>query len=236
MVLVFALVILLAYFIKSATGFAGALVSVPFLVLFFDIKFVVPVVSLIDMVSGFILFPAVKRHVDRTELSYVLVGAFFGVIIGLYFLRSVESATLRMVFGVFIIFFSLKILFQERLSTRKMRSQFGSLFGMLGGITGGMFSTNGPPIAFYLEHQIKKRQALRATLIAALLVATMWRNCLYLATGVFESDMIPVVVLTVPVLLVATFAGTHVHLKLSEAVYRKAVGTILLVSGVLLIM
>ena len=52
LVLIFAVIIFLGYFIKSTTGFAGALFSVPLLSLFYGIKFVVPVVSLVEMVVG----------------------------------------------------------------------------------------------------------------------------------------------------------------------------------------
>jgi len=236
MALAFTLVILLAYFIKSTTGFAGALVSVPFLVLFFDIKFVVPTVSLIDMVSGFILFPGIRKHIARKDLFHILQGAVVGTLIGVYFFHSFESGTLKFIFGLCVILFALKILLQDPLSQKRMKAYLGRVFGVLGGITGSMFSTSGPLFTFYLEHQIKEKQVLRATLITAFLVDAVWRNSFYLATGVFEGDMYRLVLVMVPVLLVATFAGSHVHLKLSESVYRKAVGTILLVSGVLLLM
>ena len=200
------------------------------------LKFVVPVVSLIDMCSGLVLISHARRHVEKRELIYVLAGVAVGVVIGVTLLHSMDSGALKRFFGVIVILFALKILFQDYFSAERLDSRLGSVFGALGGITGALFSTNGPPITFYLEHQVKEKQALRATILAALLAGSMWRNTLYLATGIFEMDMLWVVLAMVPVLLVGSYIGTHAHLKVKEEAYRKAVGGILLVSGALLMM
>ena len=234
-VLLFSLIIFLGYFIKSLTGFAGALFSVPLLAIFFDIKFVVPIVSIVDVVCGLMLFPSVRKHIHKKELLFVLVGSLIGTVIGTYFLKTVASDTLKLFFAVFVILFSIKMMFEKYFSMKKIKSYFGTFFGVLGGIPGGMFSTNGPPITLYLGHQIKNKQLLRGTLIAIFLIDAIWRNGLYFFTGTFNYEMIKVALFMIPVLIVATIVGSKVHLKLSEYAYRKIIASILLVSGIVLL-
>ena len=235
LILIFAIIIFLGYFIKSLTGFAGGLFSVPFLAIFFDIKFVVPIVSIIDMLSGFILFPSIKKHINKNELLFVLIGALIGTAIGTYFLKAIAGDTLKLLFGIFVIIFSLKMLFEKYFFFNKIKTVFGIFFGMLGGMAGGMFSTNGPPIVLYLGHQVRNKQILRGTLITIFLVDSIWRNGLYFFTGIFDNSMYKVVLFMIPVLVVATIIGSKIHLKLSEEIYRKTVGTILLISGIILL-
>lgn len=236
-VLIFAIIIFLSYFIKALTGFAGALFSVPLLVLFFDIKFVVPVSSIIALLSGFVLLPSIKikKHIDKKELAFVLSGAILGTAIGTYFLKSFTSETLKIIFAIFVIIFALRMIFEKYFSFKKLKTYFGGIFGTLGGITGGMFSTSGPPIVLYLGNQIKNKQVLRGTLIIIFLIASIWRNGLYFFTGMFNNQTYKIALFMIPVLIVATILGSKIHLKLSESFYRKLIGIILVISGILLV-
>ncbi len=235
-VLIFSVIIFVGYFIKGMSGLAGALFSVSLLTIFFDIKFVVPIISIIDTLSGAMLFPSIRRHINRKEFIYVICGVFLGTAIGTYFLMSFASNILRMIFGLFVIVFSLKMIFEERFSFKKLKSYFGCLFGTIGGITSGMFSTNGPPIALYLGHQIRNKHILRGTMISIFLIDSIWRNSLYFVTGAFNSNVYEIALFMIPALLAATFLGSRIHLRLSEDAYRKIVGVILLIGGIILIL
>lgn len=236
-VIIFSVIIFLAYFIQAITGFAGALFSVPLLALFFDIKFVVPVSSIITLLAGFSLLPSIKikKHIDKKELLFVFGGAVIGTAIGTYFLKSFTSETLKIIFAIVVIIFALRMIFEKYFSFKKIKSYFGVIFGTLGGITGGMFSTSGPPFVLYLGNQIKNKRVLRGTLISVLLSISIWRNGLYFFSGMFNSQIYKITALMIPVLIIAAILGSKVHLKISESFYRKLIGIILVLSGVLLI-
>jgi len=127
------------------------------------------------------------------------------------------------------------MIFEEHIKFKKIKSYFGTLFGALGGITGGMFSTNGPPITLYLCNQIQSKQILRSTLITIFLIDSVWRNSLYAITGTFSLEMLKIVGIMIPILIIATIIGAKAHFKVSQNVYRKVVGIILLISGILLL-
>ena len=236
-ILIFAIIVFLGPFIKALTGFASALISVPLLVLFFDIKFVVPILSIVGLLSGFILLSSIKikKDVDKKELIFVLSGAIIGTVIGTYFLKFFTSETLKIIFAIFIIIFALKMIFEKYFSFKKLKSYFGGFFGIFGGITGGMFSASGPPIVLYLGNQIRNKQILRGTLIVIFLIASIWRNVLYFFNGMFNSQTYKIAIIMIPVLIIAAFLGSKIYIRLSEDFYRKLIGVILAASGVLLI-
>jgi uncharacterized protein len=236
LVLIFAAIIFLGFFIKSATGFAGALFSVPLLALLYDIKFVVYVVSLVDMTVGLMLFPQAREKMSLPELRFLVPGILLGAVLGVFILHTVEGGILKQVFGVVVILFALRILLQDCALRKELDRRLGTLFGFFGGVTGALFSTNGPPVIFYLEHQLKGKEVFRATVIAALLTGTLWRNTLYLATGLFTETMGLLALSLLPVLFLAKVLGTRAHHHICEERYRSAIGVILLISGCLLLL
>lgn len=233
-ILIFAIIVFIGYFIKSLTGFAGALFSIPLLVLFFDIKMVILIISLLDMLSGLILIPTIKK-IDKKELFFILVGGFLGTILGVYLLKSLASDSLKLIFAILIILFSLRMIFKKYFSFKKLKSYFGFLFGGLGGITGGMFGTNGPPIVLYLGNQIRNKHILRGTLIVVLLISAIFRNGLYFFTNTFNNNIYIIVLFAIPILVISTILGSRVYQKINQELYQKIISIILLINGIILI-
>ena len=71
-VLLAGFIVALGHFIKRLSGFASALFAIPFLALFLDIKFVVPVFLLFDFISGIILTIQNRKFIDKKEALLLL--------------------------------------------------------------------------------------------------------------------------------------------------------------------
>ena len=54
-------IVLFAFFFRSFSGFGGALLSIPLLALFFPLKFIVPVESVLEVALSLLLVPAAIR-------------------------------------------------------------------------------------------------------------------------------------------------------------------------------
>ncbi|MBS1266802.1 MAG: hypothetical protein MAG795_00771 [Candidatus Woesearchaeota archaeon] len=230
---VFMIFVFIGYFIKGTIGFAGGLFSLAFLAMYYDMKFIIPIISLLELFAGLMLFPSIKKHIDKTEFLHIIIGTSVGTLIGTFFLKRFATSTLKTIFGIVVILFSLNMLLDKYYF--KLKIYFGTIFGMVGGITGGMFSTNGPPIALYLGHKIKNKKILRGTLVSVFLVDEIWRNGVYFFTKTFTKTMMKTVVFMVPVLAIAMFVGSKVHLRISEEGYRMIVAGALIMSGILLL-
>ncbi len=223
---------------KGLTGFGGALFSVSVLIIFFEVRDVVPIISIVDIVSGLILLPSIRNYINKQMLITISAGLFVGTIVGVYFLKSLSNHILEIIFAILVILFSLRMLFYRGSIIRKfnkLKIFFGSFFGFVAGITGGMFGADGPPVVLYLNNQIKDKNFLRGTLISIFLVSAIWRNFIYLSIDFFTAQVYQISLLMIPVLFIATFLGNKANYKINEKTYRLVTGLILLISGVIIL-
>lgn len=234
-IIIASLIVFIAHIIKGLTGFASSLIIVPLLSLFLDIKFVVPAMAVITLFSGLILFLMTKKHIQKDEFFLVLIFIIIGSFIGAQILANYSSVLLKKIFGIIIILFSLKmLLIADKKIIKKIKKYWGAIAGFIGGILGGMFDTNGPPIVIYLGHKLKK-QTFRATITAIFFIDVIWRNILYIWNGVATLESFKFALLLLPALIIGIFAGSKIHIKINEVLFKKAVAIILLITGILLI-
>lgn len=230
------LIIFLAFLIRSLTGFGSALISVPLLALLFDLKFVVPLESLLEVGFTALLISKVYRKIHRKTLLPMIGGAALGTLLGTYFLRTLGDVFLKRSLGAFIIFFALYFYRRGREERgQNLSASWGILAGASGGILGGMFGTSGPPFVAYLAYKLKEKDVLRASLIGMFAVDYTWRTAVFAFSGLLTTELLTFALFLTPVLVLSTVLGHKVHLRVSEKQFKRIVAGILLVSGVLLV-
>jgi uncharacterized membrane protein YfcA len=234
-VLLAGMIVLLGHLIKGVTGFASALFSIPLLALFLDIKFVVPVFLLFDLISGLILTLQNRRLIDRKSALLILSGLVVGTTVGTYFLVSFANQELKRIFGVLVILFALKLLFWDNGRARKLLSRaWAPVAGIVGGCTGAMFGLNGPPLVLYLTHQLAIKQVFRATLYGLFFADACYRLVLYSLNGLITIQVIKFALYLTPFILVGLALGSKLNGRIGEKLFRGIVSLILLVTGALL--
>ena len=235
-VLLAGLIVLIGHFIKGLSGFASALFAIPLLALFLDIKFVVPVFLLFDFISGVILTIQNRRFIDRRSTLLILSGLVIGTAIGTYFLVSFGNEALKRVFGVVVILFALKILISDKENIKRQISKiWAPVSGLAGGCTGAMFGLNGPPLVLYLTRQLKDKQVFRATLYGIFFVDACYRLILYSFNKLITIEVIEFALYLTPFLLIGLLLGSKMHAKINEKIFKKFVASILVLTGIFLI-
>ena len=109
------------------------------------------------------------------------------------------------------------------------------LSGFLGGALGAMFSVNGPPIIIYLAHVIEEKQPFRATLYGIFFADACYKVVLFTANGLLNGQVLRFALLMAPFLLAGTFAGSWLQRTIDQALFKKIVALILLVTGAVLL-
>jgi uncharacterized membrane protein YfcA len=237
MILLAGFIVMIGHLIKGFSGFASALFAIPLLALFLDIRFVVPVFLLFDLISGLILLIQTKRFIDKRAALLILSGLLVGTAIGTYLLVSFGNEALKSVFGVVVILFALKILIGDNKNVKKEISKiWAPLSGFAGGCTGAMFGLDGPPIVLYLTHQLKDKQTFRATLYGIFFVHACYRLILYSANKLITTEVIKFTLYLTPFLLIGILIGLKMHAKMKdERVFRKIISLILVITGIFLV-
>jgi len=153
------IIIFFAYVILGLAGFGSGLISVPLMLLFLDIKLVVPTILILDIISPILVLIKYKKFIKKTHLIPLVIGAFFGVMLGTYFLVTHESMLLKKIFGITVILFALNMLF-PKMKLKIVNKWFGVIAGFISGVLGSLFKTGGPPAVIYLSYKIKKKSYL----------------------------------------------------------------------------
>lgn len=225
-------IILFAFFFRSFSGFGGALLSIPLLVLFFPLKFIVPVESVLEVALSLMLLPGSIRKADRANLLRLLAGAVPGSLLGIYFLDTLADRQLEMILGLVIIGVALSLL-RKTPASASLSNRWGLPAGIAGGILGGLFGTSGPAYVAYLSSQALEKEAFRATLIVLFAVEYAWRLGWYLHKGLLGCQGLQLALGLLPALIAATVLGHFLHLRIGEAAFRRWVMLLLLASGLL---
>jgi uncharacterized membrane protein YfcA len=235
-ILLAGLIVLVGHFIKGFSGFASALFSIPLLALFLDLKFIVPVFLMFDIISGIILTIQTRRFIDKRSLLLILSGLAVGTAAGTYFLVTFGSGSLKRVFGVVVILFALKILIWDREEVRKYVGKiWAPVSGIVGGCTGAMFGLNGPPMVLYLTHRPIDKQVFRATLYGLFFVDACYRCVWFSFNKLITLEVIKFALYLTPFLLVGLVLGSKLNTQIREGVFRKIIASILVVTGIFLV-
>lgn len=226
-----AAILLAAYFIRGITGFGSGLISVPLLALFLPLKFVVPLILLLDFTASVVIGGLHFKQVNWREIGILIPFGVIGVVFGTHLLVSLPPAPMLIALAVFIFAFALRSLLN--LHGNKLVSRlWAAPAALTGGTVGGLFGTGGPPYVIYLTHRIRDKSDLRATLSALFFTEGLTRIVSFLVAGLLLSSQVWVAYFAaLPIMLGALYLGGRVHVGLSQSNMTRLVGGLLLLSS-----
>jgi uncharacterized protein len=218
--------------IASVAGFGIGSVLTPVLSTQMDVRLAIAVVSLPHLVGTFVRFLLVRTRIDRDVLLGFGAASAVGGLIGAALQAVVQSSALAIIFGVLLVFAGIGSLtgFAQRMRFSGPRSALvgGALSGLLGGLVGNQ---GGIRAAALLGFDVE-REAFVATATAVALIVDGARIPVYVATqGTGLVSHWQLIVLLALGAIVGTLLGGWTLRRMSEAVFRRVVGVLLLVLG-----
>jgi uncharacterized protein len=233
-----AIVLVLSYGLRGTAGF-GSVVAMPLLALVVPMKILVPAWTLMGIASSLTVLGRDRAHIVVKDLGRILPACILGIGLGLYVFATLDTETLARGLGVTIIFYGAYSLWSGgKADPAQPRSPriVGPLSGILGGITGATFGTMASLFfAVYLDTLRVTKVQFRATMSALLLTLGTVRGLGYYAVGEFSLEALILFAAGLPLMLLGMFLGDRIHARISEAVFRRLVSAILIVSGVALL-
>ncbi|MDO9636586.1 MAG: sulfite exporter TauE/SafE family protein, partial [Thiobacillus sp.] len=106
-----AAILLAAYVIRGITGFGSGLISVPFLALFLPLKFVVPLILLLDFTASIVIGGLNFKRVKWDEIGVLIPFGVVGVVLGTSLLVNLPPEPMLMALAGFVFIFALRSLF-----------------------------------------------------------------------------------------------------------------------------
>ncbi len=229
-----AVVLVLSYALRGGTGFGG-FAAMPLMALVVPLKMLVPAWTLLTIASSITIIGKDRRHVSMRDMLHVAPWCVAGIVIGLYFFKTLDPRVLARSFGVLVIAYALYSLWAARGAAVKPMGATGAVAavsGLLGGIVGTMFGTMASlAFAVYLDARNVVKERFRATLSAMLLVLSIVRGFGYFAVGEFERDSIVLFAIAIPFMLLGVYIGDRVMGNVSHVAFKRIVCGLLIASG-----
>lgn len=227
-------VIFVATFVRSAFGFGEALIAVPLLALIMPIDVAAPVTVLVSVTVSLVAVAQDWRHVHFRSVGLLFAPTCAGIPIGLWLLAVVPEQAVKSVLAVVIITFSTFFLLRKSYPT--LRTEMSApVFGFVAGILGGAYGMNGPPLVAYGTLRRWSPQQFRATLQGYFLPASIVVMFGYWVAGLWVSSVTRYYLLTLPIVVVAIFAGRAANKRFHSRAFITCVHAGLVVVGVALL-
>ncbi len=231
------LTILCAYFIFGISGFGSSIVAVPLLVQIYPLKIVVPMMVLIDLSASFYLGRKFSNTANKQELKWLFPFTLAGMAAGIFLLVNAPSKPLLVTLGIFAVANGARTLLQKGTMKQKPINKWWAVpFGVCGGMFTALFATGGPIYASYLNFRLSDPRVIRATMAFAIFMLTFLRLLFMLISGLILSwPIFGLALCLIPAMIAGVGLGSHVHSKMTHTAMRVTYGSILLFSGISLL-
>ena len=233
MLLLLTIGIFTGFFVQTITGFAGALIALPFLLLVMPLSDAIAYLSIFYFISTPFHVYKEWKYIDKPLLKKIAISSFIGLIAGIVVLMYGKPMILKKALGVFIILFVLNSLRikKELLLISKMKY----VFGFLGGFFSGVFSSGGPLYVVVVKNETSDVKTFRATMFGILGLVTMIRIPVLIFEGILTVGKLYNSLYVLPFFILALFLGNKVYLKLNEVLFKKIMLALLFISGIILL-
>lgn len=177
----------------------------------------------------------VRRGWDFRALLPFLAGGLAGLPLGLYLLPRLDVTMFKAALGLMLVIVCPLMFFASRLPRVQGGPAGDALAGAAGGVMGGLGGFTGvvPTLWCTVRGFDKDRQrGIIQNFNLAMQVVTFTS---YLATGIIEPRMLPLLAVVAPAVIIPVLLGTRLYLGISDLSFRKLVLGLLTASGVALL-
>jgi hypothetical protein len=178
-----------------------------------------------------------RRAVKLARLVPFLIGGAIGVPIGGEILRWTSPVSVRLGIGAILIIFSLYSLIRPKLTSATDAGKLsdgtvGVVNGVIGGATGlaGIIATVWCSLRGWSPAE--QRAVFQPVGVSVFLMTVLWLG----GTGMIGKNTVGLFLIGLPALAVGTWAGLKLFGRLNEAVFRRVVLVLLLLSGISLLL
>lgn len=233
MIVLLTIGIFTGFFVQTITGFAGALIALPFLLFVMPLPDAIGYLSIFYMISTPFHVYKEWKYIDKLLLKKLALSSFFGLLIGIIVLSYGQPTILKKGLGIFILLFVL----HNILSNKEIQivSKMKFFFGFLGGFFSGVFSTGGPLYLVIVKNETSDVKIMRATMFGVLGLITVMRIPVLAFEGILTVDQLYNSLYVLPFFILALVLGKKVYLKLNEMILKRIMLGLLFLSGMVLV-
>ncbi|MDF2985112.1 MAG: hypothetical protein K0R50_622 [Eubacterium sp.] len=250
-------VVLVAYIIKSLTGFGNTLIINSLLSFVKENRFISPVDLLLGIPANIYMAWKDRRSIDLKIVIPLSILVLLGNIPGIFLLNIGGDKLLKSILGVVLILLAIemftrkstnnkadtsesisevenqKVPQQKHKGSENTRTKTLILYavGLISGVLMGLYGI-GVLLAAFIGRQTDNRNNYRGNLCIIFVVDNLFRFVMYCINGLISWNILFVSLGLAPALLIGMFIGRKIDSRISDSTVKKFVTALLLVSGV----
>ena len=227
------LVVFAGYVMFGISGFGATIIIIPILAHFLPLKFVVPLLVLLDLGAA-IMMRANKATdaLDRAEFRWMLPFMLIGMAAGAYLLKVAPESWLMLCLGLFVAGNAAANLLRSKAALGSIAHVWGAPISLLGGIGSSLFGTGGSIYAIYVARRVQNPAAMRATMSTIISVSVVVRIVVFSIAGLLLKIELGIGALALMLFMASgLLLGLRLHARLNADQLRRVVYVLLLVSG-----
>jgi hypothetical protein len=229
------IVIFLAVFTQSLSGFGIALVSMSMLPGLLGIKVATPLVALVAITLETTLLIRYHASLNLRAIRPLVMATVVGIPIGVTALRRVDEELAMTVLGIVIAGYALYALTNFKIPELR-RPFWAYLAGFLSGLLSGSYNTGGPPIIIYGNASRWEPSEFKSNLQGLFVVNDILVITSHALSGNFTPEIWRIYLSALPVIALGILAGLSLDKFLDPAVFRKVVLVLLIILGIRLML
>ncbi len=227
-------ILMLAAFTESLSGFGSALVAMALLPLLMSVQEAVPLVALVSLAVEVVLLIYYRSALNLQAIRRLVSAAILGTPLGILFLRGVDEKIVLAGLGIVLVTYAIYSLLRLRLPAFAS-PRWGWLFGFIAGILGGAYNTSGPPVVIYGQSQNWNPGEFKGNLQGFFLVNSFVVVVGHALGNNITPSTLQTFAFSVPALAIGIAAGLWLDRFIDPLRFRQIVQVLLIVLGLRLI-
>jgi uncharacterized membrane protein YfcA len=232
LMLFFFATVLVAGYVRGYGGFGFSMITVAALTLVCSPAQVVPVVLFLEVAASLFLLPGIWRLVNWPTLSWLLAGVTAGTPVGVWMLKNVSAAPMKMVVAM-IIFTLALMLRQGFVVKRRLKRPETMAAGLASGVLNGAAAIGGPPAILFFFSSPSGAAVSRASLVAFFLVTDILAAGFCAAAGLMNAGHARQALILALPMAAGLFLGKRAFVRTPETVFKKRVLLYLMILSLL---
>ena len=232
--LLISVIVLVAAFAQSLTGFGFALIMMPLVTVVLGVRTAAPVVALAALTVYTVNLVRYRRSINLREVLRLGIASAAGVPVGIWVLSNANEAIVMRVLGVVLVAYAAFSLLQPT-ARRVLARGWVYPAGFLAGCFGGAYNTPGPPVIVYGSMRQWPRDEFRAVLQALFFLNGILVVASHALAEHLGKQVLVYYVYAVPALAVGILVGSLVDRRIDQIRFRRIVTVMILVLGLALV-
>jgi hypothetical protein len=226
---------LVAAFVTGAVGFADGLILNAFW-----LHIMKPTSAIALIIVSSLLIHAIPLYRLRNTLDYSRLKSFviFGIIgfpFGMWALISIDPEIFKIFIGCLLLGYGLWMLGRGVSPVVRQRPTLDGVVGFSGGFMGGFSALSGLLPTLWMSRQGVPKNVQRGTFEPYIVALNLVGIVAFYSGGKITAQIGFDLLCVTPILILGSLAGTKIYPHINDAIFRKAILILILLSGLMLL-